>query len=195
MWVLPPRACSATPILRLQNSVITAQTAAGVAAAPQGLLASNAGDGTLSLSVAPPVYVAWLGVAVGPGNVIQFTFAVLPAGTYSTSVVVSAPNAIDSPQTIAVTVMMGGGVPSSLNVYVPPGGSSSTVFVASSGLNTTVTNPAGGPTLAVVSEGGFSFATTASYQVNVTAPEGGVEAVSVKAAFEPKATSISEPLR
>ncbi len=111
-------ALSATPILRLQNSVITAQTAAGVAAAPQGLLASNAGDGTLSLSVAPPVYVAWLGVAVGPGNVIQFTFAVLPAGTYSTSVVVSAPNAIDSPQIVMVTLQVG---PAPIVQYLPPG--------------------------------------------------------------------------
>src|ERR1700722_1760911 len=111
-------ALSATPILRLSNSVVTAQTAAGVAAAPPGLLATNAGDGALSLSVAPPVYVAWLGVAVGPGNVIQFTFAILPAGTYSTSVVVSAPNAIDSPQIVMVTLQVG---PAPIVQYLPPG--------------------------------------------------------------------------
>jgi uncharacterized protein (TIGR03437 family) len=108
----------ATPILRLQNSVITAQTAAGVAAAPQGLLASNAGDGTLSLSVAPPFYVAWLGVAIGPGNVIQFTFASLPAGTYSASVVVSAANAIDSPQVVMVMLQVG---PVPIVQYLAPG--------------------------------------------------------------------------
>jgi len=111
-------ALSATPILRLSNSVVTAQTAAGVAAVPQGLLATNVGDGSLSLSVAPPFYVAWLGVAVGPGNVIQFTFASLPAGTYSTSVVVSAPNAIDSPQVVMVTLQVG---PVPIVQYLPPG--------------------------------------------------------------------------
>jgi len=160
----------ATPQLRLTTTTVgPLNIAVGANGVTQTVSTSNTGDGTLTLSAS--ANVAWIAASIVGANVqIALNTSTLPQGIATGIVTVTSPNAIDSPQTIAVTVMMGGGVPSSLNVYVPPGGSSSTVFVASSGLNTTVTNPAGGPTLAVVSEGGFSFATTASYQVNVTAP-------------------------
>jgi uncharacterized protein (TIGR03437 family) len=102
----------------LSSSVVLAQTPVGVAATAQGLLATNAGDGTLSLSVAASPYVPWLGVAIGPGNVIQFTFASLAAGTYTASVVVSDPNAIDSPQVVMVTLQVG---PAPIVEYLAPG--------------------------------------------------------------------------
>ena len=160
----------ATPQLRLTTTTVgPLNIAVGANGVTQTVSTSNIGDGTLTLSAS--ANVAWIAASIVGANVqIALNTSTLPQGIATGIVTVTSPNAIDSPQTIAVTVMMGGGVPSSLNVYVPPGGSSSTVFVASSGLNPTVTNPAGGPTLAVVSEGGFSFATTASYQVNVTAP-------------------------
>jgi uncharacterized protein (TIGR03437 family) len=106
------------PILRLSNSVVVAQTAAGVQATAQGLQAINAGDGMLSLTAAATPYVPWLGVAIGPGNVIQFTFAALPAGTYTASVTVSDPNAIDSPQVVIVTLQSG---PAPIVEYLSPG--------------------------------------------------------------------------
>ena len=69
-----------------------------------------------------------------------------------------------------MTVLIGGGVPASLNFYLPPGGLTSLMFTATANLSPIPTNPSGGLTLSVLSEGGGSFATTASYQVTATAP-------------------------
>jgi hypothetical protein len=40
---------------------------------------------------------------------------------YTDIVTITAPNTIDAPQTITVTMAVGGTVPSSVNVYVAPG--------------------------------------------------------------------------
>jgi len=125
-------AASAAPILRLLNSVVTVEAPVGATPASQTLLAFNIGDGTLSPAVSVPAAITWLAVTVGapqacgyPGgtcNTIQFTFntASLPAGTYTASLTVSAPNAIDSPQVLIATLQIG---PVPVNRYLNPGAS------------------------------------------------------------------------
>lgn len=110
-------------MLRLSNSVVTASAAVGGPAAAQTLMATNAGDGTLHLTVAVPSSIAWVAISV-TGSLIQFTFATLnlTAGAYTTSVTVSDPNAIDSPQVVIVNLQVGG-APMTIDQYVNPGGS------------------------------------------------------------------------
>jgi uncharacterized protein (TIGR03437 family) len=168
--LLSAMALYATPQLRLSTSTVgPLNIAVGANGAAQTVMTSNIGDGTLSLSAS--ANVSWITASIVGANVqIALSTSTLPQGIATGIVTVTAPGAIDSPQTIAVTVMMGGGVPASLNFYLPPGGSASTAFVASSQLNANAANPSGGLTLALVAEGGGSFSTTASYQVTATAP-------------------------
>jgi uncharacterized protein (TIGR03437 family) len=160
----------ATPQLRLSTSSVgPLEIAVGSNGAAQTVMTTNIGDGALSLTAT--ANVSWITASIVGSNIqIASNTSSLPQGIATGIVTVTAAGAIDSPQTIVVTVMMGGGVPASLNFYLPPGGSTSTVFVASSQLNANATNPSGGLTLAVVAEGGGSFATTASYLVTATAP-------------------------
>jgi uncharacterized protein (TIGR03437 family) len=160
----------ATPQLRLSTSTVgPLNIALGSNGSTQTVVTSNIGDGSLALSAS--ANLSWIAPTIAGANVqIALNTSSLPQGIATGIVTVTAAGAIDSPQTIVVTVMMGGGVPAALNFYLPPGGSTSTVFVASSQLNANATNPSGGLTLSVVAEGGGSFATTASYQVTATAP-------------------------
>ncbi len=141
----------------------------GANGATQTITASNIGDGTLTLSAS--ANVSWIAATIAGSNVqIALNTSSLPQGIATGLVTVTAANAIDSPQTIAVTVQMGGGVPNSLSFYIPPGGGAMTTFVAGNQLNAVATAPSGGVTLQVIAEGGGSFLTTASYQVAVGAP-------------------------
>jgi uncharacterized protein (TIGR03437 family) len=160
----------ATPQLRLSTSSVgPLNIAVGSNGPTQTVTTSNIGDGTLSLSASSNV--SWITANIVSGNVqIVLATSSLAQGVSTGIVTVTAANAIDSPQTVAVTVQMGGGVPNSLNLYTFPGGSTSTVFTGSSQMNIVPTNPPGGVTLAVVGYGGTSFATTATYQLNVAAP-------------------------
>ena len=160
----------ATPQLRLSTSTVgPLNIAVGSNGTTQTITTTNIGDGTLSLSAS--ANVSWITATIAGSSVqIALNTSTLPQGIATGLVTVTAAGAIDSPQTIAVTVQMGGGVPASLNLYVPPGGSTSSVFVASNQMNAFATSPSGGPTLAILAEGGSSFATTATYQVTATAP-------------------------
>jgi uncharacterized protein (TIGR03437 family) len=160
----------ATPQLRLATSTVgPLNIAVGQNGTTQTVSTSNIGDGTLSLSAS--ANVSWITASIVGTNVqIALNTSTLAQGTASGLVTVTATGAIDSPQTIAVTVLMGGGVPTSLSLYLPPGGATSTTFTASSQMEPIASNPSGGLTLSVVSEGGGSFATTASYLVTATAP-------------------------
>jgi uncharacterized protein (TIGR03437 family) len=110
-------------MLRLPTSVLTVQTAVGASPAGVSLQATNAGDGTLSLSVSVPPEITWLTVSIGAGNSIKFAFqtASLAAGTYAARVTVSDPNAIDSPQVVIVTVQIGLNPFPPIDRYVAPG--------------------------------------------------------------------------
>jgi len=105
----------------------------------QSVEAQNAGDGTLNLTAASTA--SWLSATIGSAQkcvvltgtcdpvTITLATASLAAGSYTEFITLTDPNAVDSPQQIAVTVTIAG-VPSSLTFYVGPAGSSNTSAVA-----------------------------------------------------------------
>lgn len=121
--------------LRLVSSTVgPVSVSTGTSAGTQTVEAYNIGSGSLNLSVASSAL--WIVPSVGasractstrsaqtciPINLALNTTA-LPAGMATGTVTVSDPNAVDAPQTITVTVAMGGSVPSTLTLYVPPNG-------------------------------------------------------------------------
>jgi uncharacterized protein (TIGR03437 family) len=127
----------------------------------------NAGDGNLNLRLTTSA--TWLAASFGeprecplgqrctPINIDLRTSA-LQRGTYTGLITVSDPGAIDAPQTIAVTVQVGGGVPDRADLYVAPNGSSTELrFSTNSPLQSSVTTQSGGEWLALSSEGSGSF--------------------------------------
>ena len=120
----------AAPMLRLSTSALVWSTGSY---ATQTVCASNAGDGTLAPSAAVPSGVKWLTVSVGtpqtcagvgsPGVPLLFTVDVstLAWGTYTASVTVSDPHAVDAPQVVTATVLVNGGDPVAIDQYLAPG--------------------------------------------------------------------------
>lgn len=164
---------TAAPQLRLSTSAVgPVFIAVGQNGPTQSVTASNIGDGSLALSVT--ANVTWLVPSVTAANNISIALntASLSRDGYTGIITVSDPGAVDAPQTIVVTVQVGSAVPDSLNLYLPPGGSASASFTTGSLLAVSVNNPTGGPTLAVSTPGGGSFAFSYPYQVTVTAPSG-----------------------
>src|SRR5271166_3853609 len=147
--LLGAAALYATPQLRLSTSSVgPLNIAVGQNGTTQTVSTTNIGDGTLTLSAS--ANVSWITANIAGANVqIVLNTSTLPQGIATGLVTVTAANAIDSPQTIAVTVQMGGGVPNSINLYMPPGGAASTTFLASSTLNA-VASPPAGLTLAIL---------------------------------------------
>jgi hypothetical protein len=135
----------AAPRLRLVSSTIgPISIALGANGSLQTVEAYNALDGSLNLSLASSV--SWIAGSVGAQRTcssrtglctpLQFTLntAALPTGISTGIVTVSDPNAVDAPQTITVTVQIGGAVPASLDVYVAPGGTRDLGFSTNSQL-------------------------------------------------------------
>src|SRR5436305_658402 len=160
---------SAAPILRLSSGAVTVQTSGGTNAANQTVYASNAGDGTLNLTATSSA--TWLTAQVGSnatcpvgtGNCIPIQLALsaasLAPGTYTGFITVSDPNAVDSPQTISVTVQVGG-VPASLDLYATPNGGKATATIETHGATKAVaTTQTGGSWLSVTGAGSFGFFT------------------------------------
>jgi uncharacterized protein (TIGR03437 family) len=116
-------AAEAAPVLRLSTSAVVIETAVGTNPPPQTITASNAGDGTLSLSISVAAGAPWLTGATMSGNTIQFTFntAALARGVYTATATVSDPNAIDAPQTVTVTVQVGSPPFATVDRYIGPG--------------------------------------------------------------------------
>jgi len=167
--ILTAASLYATPQLRLSTSTVgPLNIAVGQNGTTQTISTTNIGDGTLALSAT--ANVTWLAASIVGANVqIALNTSTLAQGIATGIVTVTAANAIDSPQTVAVMVQMGGGVPNSISFYMPPGGAASTTFTASSTLNASASPPPG-ITLAILAEGGGSFQTTAAYQVTATSP-------------------------
>jgi uncharacterized protein (TIGR03437 family) len=121
---------TAAPILRLSNSALVWLPGS---AATQTVCAFNAGDGTLALSASVASGSKWLTVAAGTPQMcpwdgrlsvpLLFTIDVssLAWGTYTASVTVSDPHAIDAPQVVTATVHVGGGDPVAIDRYLAPG--------------------------------------------------------------------------
>jgi len=125
---------SAAPMLRLENSALVSQAVPGAASTTLTTFAYNAGDGSLSIGVSVPPSIAWLSASVGgdactvnppahPCVPLQFVLntANLARGTYTAGVTVSDPHAVDSPQVLTVTAIVGGFRPLIVDQYITPG--------------------------------------------------------------------------
>lgn len=167
----------AAPKLRLSTTAVgPVSISQGGTVNPQTVEAFNAGDGDLSLQAASSV--SWLTVAVGgsrgcsqqagsclPVN-INFQTTSLARGAYTGIVTVSDPNALDAPQTITVTVQIGGGVPDTVNLYVAPNGSTDELrFATNSVVASSATTQSGGPWLSLAMDGNGSFRFVVPYRV------------------------------
>src|SRR5260221_12349796 len=112
----------AAPRLRLSDTTVgPVAIAAGSNGPSRAIEFTNAGDGTLNVTVRSSV--TWAVPAIGAGRPcgilgggtctpinIALNTASLSAGTYTGIITVTDPNAVDAPQTIAVTVAIGGAV-------------------------------------------------------------------------------------
>lgn len=144
----------------------------------QTVEAYNLGSGSLTLTFASNS--TWLSASTGavrpcqiavqqasctPLNIALNT-ATLTAGSYTGIITVRDPNAIDAPQTISVTVQIGGGVPNTVFLYTPPNGGSDSVAFATNSVLTTATNTtSGGSWLSVAYEGQGSFRFVQPYRI------------------------------
>ena len=169
-------------VLSAAPRLLLSPQTAYVASIPQGsngnpitVDAANKGDGSLNLSVASSV--PWLVPALGSARPCAFTRCIpvqialqtsaLAKGTYTGFVTVSDTNAIDAPQTISVTVQIGGAVPDSLEFFAAPNTSASRTFVAGGSPKTAVT--AGANFLSISAPGAGSFAFNVPYTVTASA--------------------------
>src|ERR1035441_10352635 len=121
---------TAAPMLRLSNSALVWGPGG---AATQTVYASNAGDGPLALSASVPSDSKWLTVTVGkpqtnPGDgspsvplLSTIDVSSLAWGTFTASVTVNDPHAIDAPQVVTATVQVNGGDPVAIDRYLAPG--------------------------------------------------------------------------
>jgi uncharacterized protein (TIGR03437 family) len=153
--------------------------ATGANGPAQTIEAFNAGSGTLALSFASNA--SWLTASAGaqrpcqiavqqpvciPINIALST-APLARGLYTGVITVRDPNAIDAPQTITVTVQMGGGVPDTVFLYTPPNGASdSFAFATNSTITTSVNTSTGGDWLSIAYEGQGSFRFVQPYRIS-----------------------------
>ncbi len=176
----------AAPRLRLARTtlgpIVIAQGSNGPA---QRIEAGNTGDGSLALTFQSSA--TWLSASAGgaggcatiaaptcvPVN-ISLNTGSLARGAYSATLQVRDANAEDAPQTIIVSIQVGSGIPDSITMLVPPNGTPVTRKFTSAGqlTYTTSTQGSGGARFSVNMDAAGSFATSRSYTVTATAPEG-----------------------
>jgi uncharacterized protein (TIGR03437 family) len=158
----------AAPMLRLvTTAVVPVPLPLGANGGTQTVEAYNAGDGSLSLSGNPVPSVSWIATSYGSPRTCTTTTAsssciplqltlntsTLAAGTYTAVVTVNgAANVVDAPQTITVTVRIGG-----LTVYVAPGSSSDVAFTTNGPLSGVATTQDGNRWLSLDGTGSFRF--------------------------------------
>lgn len=166
--------------LRLTDTALgPISVAAGSNGAAQTIEAFNAGTGNLALTFSSNS--TWLTASAAPQRPCQIAVqqnlcipisvslntATLARGIYTGLITVRDPNAIDAPQTISVTVQMGGGVPDTVFLYTPPnGGSDSATFSTNSVLTTNATTTSGGAWLTIAYEGQGSFRFVQPYRIS-----------------------------
>jgi uncharacterized protein (TIGR03437 family) len=181
-WLGAATALHAAPKLRLTTTSVgpvpIAQGENAVIKSTQQPCARNAGDGSLNLklSSSDSWLVATLGTAgntcdggIGTPVQLRLQTSSLAKGTYTGFVTVSDPNALDAPQTISVTVAIGGDVPDRLAFYVPPNGIAMASFKTGNGAGANPTTQSGGHWLSVAGSGSGSFAFTMTYTVTANA--------------------------
>ena len=178
-------------MLRLASSTVgPVSMAAGGNSTPPAIEAFNKGDGTLSLSLKSSV--SWIAASVGSPRdcsslaqqtvgapqhgciPLQFTLsgASLPVGNSTGIITVTDnnPNTVDAPQTITVTVQIGGGVPGNVDVYVAPGGTSDILFYTNSQINGAASTQDGGKWLSLALDGSGSFLFSFPYRIQLAPP-------------------------
>lgn len=173
-------ALSAAPRLSLSQTSFVLSVAPGSSGPTQTVNAQNLGTGSLSLSASSSV--PWLVPTVGKfglcgitgqGSCIPIQIAIqsssLTAGTYTGTVTISDPNAVDSPQNVVVVLSVGSPAPSKLEFYLAPGTSTTTTFTTYRKANTSVNNA---PWLSVAVNGSGSFAFNVPYKATATAGSG-----------------------
>lgn len=153
--------------LRLSTAAVGPVSVAEKADAPAELIeAYNTGDGSLSLKATAAV--PWLVPGVGrqarpcqfrDGSCIPIEIRLLTSslakGIHTGVVTIDDPSAVDAPQTVTVTVQVGGSVPDKLEMYAPPGETVKTTFTTSSELRGQSTQP--WLTLMLDASGSFRF--------------------------------------
>ena len=172
----------AAPQLRLAASTVgPVSVAQGANGGTQTVEAYNIGSGSLNLTVSSSV--SWIAASVGSPRActttqnsqtcipLNFTLNTqsLPAGMATGIVTVSDPNAVDAPQTITVTVEVGGSVPASHTFYVPPNGSATLPIPTNSDLRWNST--ASWLSLTVNGFGSFKFNYPFEIQVAATSAQ------------------------
>ncbi|MFN0172458.1 MAG: hypothetical protein ACKV22_39145 [Bryobacteraceae bacterium] len=167
---------TAAPRLRLANATVgPISIATGQSGAAQTVEAFNIGDGSLSLGVASSA--SWLTATTGAaractgrtGTCIPISMTLgttsLGAGLATAIVTVSDPNAVDAPQTITVTVAMGGSVPNRVDLFAPPNGSPVDFRFSA---NSQIRGTSNQPWLALAADGGGSFDFVLGFRVRAT---------------------------
>lgn len=181
-------AAMAAPALRLSETTIgPVSIVAGQNGPTRSVEYTNAGDGTLNVSLrstqtwAVPTTGATRACSIfgsGGGTCTPINVALntasLAKGMYTAGITVSDPNALDAPQTIIVTVVIGGSIPDSVKLYVTPdAGSRDSVSITSNGLLDGVpTTTSGGSWLSLAFEGQGSFSFVLPYGVVARNPGG-----------------------
>lgn len=168
----------AAPKLQLPSMPLAVVTVAAGANGTATVEAKNAGDGSLALQATSTA--TWLIPTVGaaracadgsgPGCVpIQLALqtAALARGSYSALLVLNDPNAVDAPQSLAVTVQIVAGVPDQFDITVVAGSSLDTRFSTTG--PTTVMASSTAKFLSAVQDGGSPFSPTIPYKVSVSA--------------------------
>jgi uncharacterized protein (TIGR03437 family) len=165
-------------MLRLVSSTVgPLSIPAATATASQTVEAYNAGDGSLALSVSSSV--SWIAATAGSARTcttttsskscipIQLALSTsgLPAGLSTGVVTVSDPNAVDAPQTITVTVRLGG-----VDVHAAPGGSRDVSIATSSMVTSRATTQDGSSWLSLVLDGTGSFRFSYPYRIHLQPP-------------------------
>lgn len=171
---------AAAPKLRLVSSTVgPLSITLGASGAAQTVEAYNAGSGTLALSASSSV--AWVTPTVGASRActgrtgtcvpvqLAFQTASLAKGSYTGTVTISDPNAVDAPQTVMVTVQMGGGVPDRVDLYAPPNGSyTDRTIYTNSFLTSTITTADGNAWLSLSLDGTGTFGFVYPYRFRAT---------------------------
>jgi uncharacterized protein (TIGR03437 family) len=172
-------ALHAAPILLLSQTAFGPfPIAQGTNGTTQTVDATNVGSGSLNLSVASSD--TWLVATLGKPTTCATASTCIPvqmalqtaglaSGTYTGFVTVSDPNAVDTPQTISVTVAVGGNIPSQLTFYTAPNGSISSTFYASTNSTASASTQTGGGWLSVSGSGVGSFDYSRTFTVTANA--------------------------
>lgn len=174
-----PAAAWAAPKLRLTATTVgPLSIASNSNGTLQTVEAYNAGDGALALTAT--ANVTWLTASTGslsacasrPGQCIPVRIepktSSLAKGTYTAVVTVADPAAQDAPQTITVTVKVGGGVPDRVESYVAPGNVGEVPFTANNALTEPIRAQSDG-WLSVASEAGGTYRTVWNYRYRLDA--------------------------